>query len=68
MLLRYSAGLLEESEKIMQAVQHTLAEGIVSQDLKGRRNRLTRGTDAIGQYVVQSVTDLLQIQMAYHAV
>jgi 3-isopropylmalate dehydrogenase len=68
MLLRYSAGLLEESEKIMQAVQHTLAEGIVSQDLKGRRNRLTTGTDVIGEYIVQSVTDLLQIQMAYHAV
>ena len=68
MLLRYSAGLAEESEKIMQAVEATLGAGIVPQDLKGRRNRATSGTDAVGEHVVQSVSDLLQIQMAYHAV
>ena len=68
MLLRYTAGLYHESEKIMQAVDRTLSRGLVTQDLSGRRNRSTVSTDAIGQAVVETVTDLLQMQMAYHAV
>ncbi len=68
MLLRYTAGLYHESEKIMQAVDRTLARGLVTQDLSGRRKRPAVPTDAIGQAVVETVTDLLQMQMAYHAV
>ena len=68
MLLRYTAGLYEESDKIMQAVERTLARGMVTQDLSGRKKRPAVPTDAIGQAVVDTVTDLLQMQMAYHAV
>jgi 3-isopropylmalate dehydrogenase len=68
MLLRYTAGLYHESDKLMQAVDRTLTRGLVTPDLSGRRKRATVPTDAIGQAVVESVTDLLQMQMAYHAV
>ena len=68
MLLRYTAGLYHESDKIIQAVDRTLSRGQVTQDLSGRRNRPAVPTDAIGQAVVETVTDLLQMQMAYHAV
>jgi 3-isopropylmalate dehydrogenase len=68
MLLRYTAGLYHESDKIMQAVDRTLSRGLVTPDLSGRRKRPTAPTDVIGQAVVESVTDLLQMQMAYHAV
>jgi 3-isopropylmalate dehydrogenase len=68
MLLRYTAGLYEESDKIMQAVDRSLARGLVTPDLAGRRNRPTVSTEAIGQAVIESVTDLIQQQMAYHAV
>ena len=52
----------------MQAVERTLARGLVTQDLSGRRKRPPVQTDTIGQAVVETVTDLLQMQMAYHAV
>ena len=68
MLLRYTAGLYHESDKILQAVDRTLSRGLVTPDLSGRRNRPAVTTEAIGQAVVESVTDLLQMQMAYHAV
>ena len=68
MLLRYTAGLYHESDKIMQAVDRTLARGLVTPDLKGRRDRQTFNTEVIGQAVVEGTTDLLQMQMAYHAV
>jgi 3-isopropylmalate dehydrogenase len=68
MLLRYTAGLYQESDKIMQAVDRTLARGLVTPDLAGRRNRPTVSTESIGQAVIESVTDLIQQQMAYHAV
>jgi 3-isopropylmalate dehydrogenase len=68
LLLRYTAGLFDESEKILQAVDRTLARGLVTQDLSGRRKRPASSTDSVGQQVVETVTDLLQMQMAYHAV
>ena len=68
LLLRYSAGLFEEAEKINESVQRILARGLVTPDLVGRRKRLPSGTDAIGEAVVETVADLLQCQMAYHAV
>ncbi len=68
MLLRYTAGLYDESDKIMQAVDRTLSRGIVTQDLSGRRKRPAYPTDTVGQNLVETVTDLLQMQMAYHAV
>jgi 3-isopropylmalate dehydrogenase len=68
MLLRYTAGLYEESDKVMQAVERTLSRGYVTQDLGGRRKRAASPTDAIGQQVVETVTDMLQMHMAYHAV
>jgi len=49
-------------------VDRTLARGLVTPDLSGRRNRPSVTTEAIGQAVVETVTDLLQMQMAYHAV
>jgi len=67
-LLRYTAGLYHESDKIIEAVDRTLTRGLVTPDLSGRRKRPTVPTDAIGQAVVETVTDLLQMQMAYHAV
>jgi 3-isopropylmalate dehydrogenase len=68
MLLRYTAGLYHESDKIMQAVDRTLARGLVTPDLSGRRHRPTFTTEVVGQAVLDTVTDLLQMQMAYHAV
>jgi len=68
MLLQYSAGLCEEAEQIIESVQRTLARGSVTPDLAGRRKRLPSSTDAVGKSVVETVTDLLQRQMAYHAV
>ena len=68
MLLRYTAGLDYECDKIMQGIDRTLARGLVTPDLSGRRHRPTYNTDVVGQAVIESVTDLLQMQMAYHAV
>jgi len=68
LLLRYTAGLYDESEKIMESVERTFSRGLVTQDLAGRRKRPASSTDAIGQHVVETVTDLLQMHMAYHAV
>jgi 3-isopropylmalate dehydrogenase len=68
LLLRYTAGLYEEADKIIQAVDRTLARGMVTQDLSGRKKRPSVPTDAIGAAVVETVTDLLQMQIAYHAV
>ena len=68
LLLRYSAGLFDEAEKIMESVERTIEGGLVTSDLAGRRQRLACGTETIGEAVVESVADLLQSQMAYHAV
>ncbi len=68
LLLRYTAGLYNESERIMESVEQTLSRGLVTRDLAGRRKRPASSTDAIGQHVVETVTDLLQMHMAYHAV
>ena len=68
LLLRYTAGLFDESEKVMQAVDRTLARGFVTHDLIGRRKRPAYSTDVVGQQVVETVSDVLQMQMAYHAV
>lgn len=68
LLLRYTAGLFEESDKVMLAVDRSLARGFVTQDLIGRRGRPAYSTDIVGQQVVETVSDLLQMQMAYHAV
>jgi 3-isopropylmalate dehydrogenase len=68
MLLHYTAGLYHESDKIMQAVDRTLARGLVTPDLSGRRSRPSFTTEVVGQAVIETVTDLLQMQMSYHAV
>lgn len=68
MLLRYSAGLHDEAGKIMQSVQRILFRGLVSRDLIGRKKRNGSPTDAIGQAVVETLTDVLQMHMSYHAV
>jgi hypothetical protein len=52
----------------MRAVERTLSRGLITRDLSGRRNRPPVPADAIGQAVVETVSDLLQMQMAYHAV
>jgi isocitrate/isopropylmalate dehydrogenase len=67
-MVRLQTLLYHESDKIMQAVDRTLARGLVTPDLSGRRKRASVPTDTIGQAVVEAVTDLLQMQMAYHAV
>ena len=68
MLLQYSAGLAEEAEKVTASVDRILQRGMVTRDMTGRKQRSACSTDAIGQALVQSVTDLLQMDMAYHAV
>ena len=68
MLLQYSAGMCEEGEQIMESIQRTLARGLVTPDLGGRRKRASFSTDEVGKAVVETVADLLQGQMAYHAV
>lgn len=68
MLLQYSAEMCDEAEQVMESVNRTLARGLVTPDLSGRRKRLPTGTDEVGQAVVETVTDLLQAHMAYHAV
>ena len=68
LLLRYTAGLYDEAGKILEAVERTLSRGLVTQDLAGRRKRPSYPTDAVGQQVVETVTDILQMHMAYHAV
>lgn len=68
MLLQYSAGLQDEAGKITQSVQRILYRGLVTQDLVGRKKRSPSPTDAIGQAVVETMTDLLQMHMSYHAV
>ena len=68
LLLRYSAGLFEEAEKIQESVQRTLARGLVTPTSPGAASGCRSGTDAIGEAVVETVADLLQSQMAYHAV
>jgi 3-isopropylmalate dehydrogenase len=68
MLLQYSAGLTEEADKVSASVHHVLELGLVTKDLAGRSARKSTSTDEIGQAVLQSVADLLQRDMAYHAV
>lgn len=68
MLLQYSAGMFEEAEQIMESVQRTLARGLVTPDLAGRRKRASFSTDEVGKSVVETVADLLQRHVAYHAV
>ncbi len=68
MLLQYSAGLCDEAAQIVESVERTLARGLVTPDLAGRRKRLPSGTDVIGDAVVETVSDLLQQHVAYHAV
>lgn len=68
MLLQYSAGLTDEAEQVYASVNRVLEQGLVTRDLVGRKGRNISPTDEIGQAVVQSATDLLQMNMAYHAV
>jgi len=68
MLLQYSAGLCEEARQIVESVDRTLARGLVTPDLAGRRKRIPSSTEAVGAAVIETVTDLLRQQMAYHAV
>lgn len=68
MLLRYSANLCEEADQIIASVERTLANGFVTPDMTGRRKRVPSTTEAVGESVVETVTDLLQRQMAFHAV
>ncbi len=68
MLLQYSAGLCEEAGQIVESVERTLARGLVTPDLTGRRKRLPSSTEVVGVAVVETVSDLLQQHMAYHAV
>lgn len=68
LLLRYSAGLYDEAGKVMTAVQRVLYRGLVTKDLAGKKKRTPSPTDAIGQAVVETMTDLLQMHMSYHAV
>lgn len=68
LLLRYSAGLREEADRITECVERTLARGLVTADLAGRGQRLPRQTDEIGRALVENLADVLQQQVAYHAV
>lgn len=68
MLLQYSAGLTEEAEQVYASVNRVLEQGLLTRDLVGRKLRGISSTDEIGQAVAQSVTDMLQMSMAYHAV
>ncbi len=68
MLLQYSAGLTEEAGRVTASIDDVLELGLVTKDLVGRNGRAISSTDEIGQAVVQSVSDLLQRDMAYHAV
>jgi 3-isopropylmalate dehydrogenase len=68
MLLRYSAKLREPADRIIEAVEQTLAAGLVTPDLAGRRKRLPSGTHAVGEAVVHTLTDLLKGQMAHRGV
>jgi 3-isopropylmalate dehydrogenase len=68
MLLQYSAGLPEEAARVSASVSRVLQRGLVTKDMAGRRLRSISSTETIGQAVVQSVSDLLQMNMAYHAV
>ena len=68
MLLRYSARLREEADRITDCVERTLACGVVTPDLAGRRRRVTYSTDDIGSAVIEELADVLQQQVAFHAV
>jgi len=68
MLLRYSAELREEADRISDCVDRTLARGMVTPDLAGRSGRVPRQTDEIGSAVVENLADVLQQQVAFHAV
>lgn len=68
LLLRYSAGLHEESDRVAACVEQALAGGLVTPDLAGRSRRIPRQTDEIGEAVVETLADVLQQQVAYHAV
>lgn len=68
LLLQYSAGLAEEAQQVNASVHRVLQRGMVTRDLAGRKGRRIASTDAMGEAVAQSVTDLLQMSMAYHAV
>jgi 3-isopropylmalate dehydrogenase len=68
MLLHYSADLEEEAEQVTLSVSRVLERGLVTKDMAGRRGRSTYSTNEVGEAVVQCVADLLQMNMAYHAV
>lgn len=68
MLLRYTAGLSEEAEQVSASVTSVLERGMATRDIVGRGGRSSASTDEIGEAVVQSLSDLLQRNLAYHAV
>ncbi len=68
MLLDYTGGLSEEAEQVSASVVSVLERGLVTRDLLGRGGRSSATTGEIGEAVVQSLSDLLQRSMAYHAV
>jgi 3-isopropylmalate dehydrogenase len=68
LLLRYSAGLCEESDRITECIEQALARGLTTPDLAGRSNRTPHSTDEIGRTVVENLADVLQQQVAFHAV
>ena len=68
MLLRYSVGLREEADRIIECVDRSLARGMVTPDLAGQSGRVPRQTDEIGSAVVENLADVLQQQVAFHAV
>ncbi len=68
MLLHYSAGLTEEARRVSDSIQRVLELGLVTKDLAGRSHRTISSTEEIGDAVLQSVSDMLQMDMAYHAV
>jgi len=68
MLLRYSAGLREEADRITECVERMLALGLVTPDLAGRSKRTPCQTDEIGSAVAEHLADVLQQQVAFHAV
>jgi 3-isopropylmalate dehydrogenase len=70
MLLRYSAKLIGEADGIDAAIRNTLEAGYRTADLttsEATRKR-ANSTEQVGTRVTETVSDLLNRRMAYHAV
>ena len=68
MMLRYSAGLEQESVDIESAIERVLEAGYRTPDIAGSSTSYMASTREIGELVSEALTEVVDMRHAYHAV